>query len=56
MIQTLAGGMRWFLSRHGVELHLLMASSLIVLAPVIVAFFVAQKQFIRGIALTGLKG
>jgi len=55
MIQTLAVGIRWFLSRHGVEFHLLMASSVIVLAPVIVAFFVAQKQFIRGIALTGLK-
>lgn len=43
-------------ARPAVEFHLLMASSVIVLAPVIAAFFVAQKQFIRGIALTGLKG
>jgi multiple sugar transport system permease protein len=54
--QTLAVGVRTFLSRHGAEFHLLMASSVIVLMPVIIAFFVAQKQFIRGIALTGLKG
>lgn len=56
MSQTLAVGVRWFLSRHGAEFHLLMASSVMVLMPIIVAFFVAQKQFVRGIALTGLKG
>jgi len=53
--QTLAVGVRWFLTRHGAEFHLLMASSVLVLAPIIIAFFFAQKQFIRGIALTGLK-
>jgi ABC-type glycerol-3-phosphate transport system permease component len=53
--QTLAVGIRWFLTRHGAEFHLLMASSVLVLAPIIIAFFIAQKQFIRGIALTGLK-
>jgi ABC-type glycerol-3-phosphate transport system permease component len=53
--QTLAVGVRWFLTRHGTEFHLLMASSVLVLAPIIIAFFVAQKQFVRGIALTGLK-
>lgn len=36
--------------------HLLMAASVVVLLPVIVLFFVAQKYFIQGIALTGLKG
>ena len=30
--------------------------AVLVLAPIIVAFFIAQKQFVRGIALTGLKG
>jgi ABC-type glycerol-3-phosphate transport system permease component len=54
--QTLAVGVRWFLTRHGAEFHLLMASSVLVLAPIIIAFFVAQKQFVRGIALTGIKG
>jgi ABC-type glycerol-3-phosphate transport system permease component len=52
---TLAVGVRWFAGRYEVMFHYLMASAVLLLAPIIVAFFVAQKQFIRGIALTGLK-
>jgi ABC-type glycerol-3-phosphate transport system permease component len=33
-----------------------MAASLVTMLPVIVVFFLAQPQFTRGIALTGLKG
>jgi multiple sugar transport system permease protein len=44
------------LLRESTEFHLLMAASCMALLPVIVVFFVAQKQFVRGIALTGLKG
>jgi ABC-type glycerol-3-phosphate transport system permease component len=33
-----------------------MAGSFVALLPVIELFFVAQRQFVRGIALTGLKG
>jgi multiple sugar transport system permease protein len=43
-------------SQYGSEFHLLMAASTIALLPVIIVFFVAQKQFVRGIALTGIKG
>jgi multiple sugar transport system permease protein len=32
-----------------------MAASLVTMLPVIVLFFLAQRQFIKGIALTGLK-
>ena len=32
-----------------------MAASVVALLPILVVFFIAQKQFIRGIALTGLK-
>jgi multiple sugar transport system permease protein len=53
---TLAVGIRWFTGRHGTEFHLLMAISVVALLPIIVIFFFAQKQFIRGIALTGIKG
>lgn len=35
---------------------LLMAASLVVVLPVIVLFFFAQRWFISGIALTGIKG
>jgi multiple sugar transport system permease protein len=34
----------------------MMAGALVSLAPMIVLFLVAQRQFVRGIALTGLKG
>jgi multiple sugar transport system permease protein len=53
---TLAVGLRWFTGRESTEFHLLMAASFMALLPVIIVFFVAQKQFVRGIALTGLKG
>jgi multiple sugar transport system permease protein len=53
---TLSVGIRWFVSQYGSEFHLLMAASTIALLPVIIVFFVAQKQFVRGIALTGIKG
>jgi len=33
----------------------MMAAATMALLPVVVVFFLAQKQFIRGIALTGLK-
>jgi multiple sugar transport system permease protein len=52
---TLAVGVRWFAGRYEVQFHYLMASAVMLLAPILVAFFLAQKQFIQGIALTGLK-
>jgi multiple sugar transport system permease protein len=45
--QAFAGRTRW---------DLIMAASTMMVAPVVVIFFFAQKTFIQGIALTGLKG
>ena len=55
---TLAVGMRWLQAGQyeAQRLHLQMAVALIAVAPVVVLFFFAQKHFIRGIALTGIKG
>ena len=54
---TLGLGLQAFQSQHGgTEWNLLMAASTLVVAPVIVLFFFAQKQFIQGITVTGLKG
>lgn len=36
--------------------HLLMAASIMTTTPLIVLFFAAQRYFVQGIALTGLKG
>lgn len=53
---TLSLGLQMFLSQHGAEWQKLMAASTIMISPVIVIFFLAQRTFIEGISLTGLKG
>lgn len=53
---TVAVGLRMFQDMFGTQLELLMAASLIHILPTILVFFVAQRYFIKGIALTGLKG
>ncbi|HEX8324141.1 MAG TPA: carbohydrate ABC transporter permease [Tepidisphaeraceae bacterium] len=54
---TLALGLQNFQSQHGgTPWHLLMAASVMVILPVVVLFFLAQKTFIEGIATTGMKG
>jgi len=53
---TLALGLAAFLGRHGADWSGLMAAGTVVIAPIIVVFFFAQRTFIRGIALTGMKG
>ena len=53
---TLSMGLQFFQSQHtGTPWNLLMAASLIVILPVLVVFFFAQRVFIEGIATTGLK-
>jgi multiple sugar transport system permease protein len=36
--------------------HLLMAASLLMVVPMIVLFFAAQRYFVRGIVMSGIKG
>ena len=53
---TLSMGLEFFQSQHtGTPWNLLMAASLIVVLPVVLVFFFAQRVFISGIATTGLK-
>lgn len=53
---TLALGLRTFQGAYTTYLHLLMAAATVALLPVIVIFFFAQKQFVRSIVLSGVKG
>jgi len=54
---TLALALQFFQTRHGGVAHtLLMAATVLVVVPIILIFFLAQKTFIRGIATTGIKG
>jgi multiple sugar transport system permease protein len=53
---TLALGLAQFRGLYNSEWHLLMAASMLVVAPVLLLFVVAQRYFVEGIALTGIKG
>jgi multiple sugar transport system permease protein len=44
-----------FQQEEGRAVHLLMAASTIVLAPVLIGFLFAQKYLIEGVQTTGLK-
>ena len=49
-------GLSQFRSLHQVDWSLTMAATLIVMTPMIVLFFAAQKAFVEGVTLTGVKG
>lgn len=49
-------GLLAFLDEAGAQFHLQMAGSVITLLPILILYFLVQKQFIEGVAHTGLKG
>lgn len=54
---TVAIALRGFTAEYGMTpWHLLMAASMTALIPIVVVFFVAQRYFIQGVVITGLKG
>ena len=56
---TLAVGLTWFQTTqigNMPKTHLLLAYSILMTAPVIAVFFAAQRYFIQGVVMTGIKG
>ena len=54
---TLALGLQAFQSQQGgTEWNLLMAASALIVLPILLIFFAAQRYFIEGVSMTGLKG
>lgn len=53
---TLVIGLYAFRSRMALEWNLVTAAALSITLPLVVLFFVAQRSFIEGVALTGIKG
>ena len=49
-------GLFAFKGQHATEWDLMMAASTVTTAPLVVLFFVAQRYFLEGVTLTGLKG
>jgi multiple sugar transport system permease protein len=54
-VRVLSVGIATLFGEHGSRYNLLMAASMLATAPMIVLFLFLQKQFITGIAVTGLK-
>lgn len=55
-LKTVQLGIRMFMGQYSTEYGLIMAASVVSLIPVIIVFLVFQKQFVQGIATSGLKG
>jgi ABC-type glycerol-3-phosphate transport system permease component len=53
---TISLGLSFFRSNYDIRWSYLMAASLVTMLPMIVVFFLAQRTFIEGITLTGIKG
>ena len=53
---TLSIALQQFKAQHGgTEWALLMAATAVVILPIVMIFFLAQKTFVQGIAMTGIK-
>jgi multiple sugar transport system permease protein len=52
---TLSVGLAQFRVLHQVQWNLTMAATILVLMPIMVLFFFAQKAFVEGVTLTGVK-
>ena len=54
---TIALGLQFFQRQHGgTQWHHLMAAATLLVVPVVFVFFAAQRTFIQGVSMTGLKG
>lgn len=54
--RTVEVGIAMFHSLHAVNWPYQMAAAVVVMLPILVIFFLAQRYFIKGITMTGLKG
>ncbi|MCL5074350.1 MAG: carbohydrate ABC transporter permease [Chloroflexi bacterium] len=55
-MRPLQVGLAVFLTEEGIYYQLLMAAATFTVLPIIIIYFFAQRQFIEGIARTGIKG
>lgn len=54
--KTVSLGLQMFIGQFSQQWNLLMAAATVVMIPMIIVFFMAQKYFIEGITFSGLKG
>ena len=54
--KTIQLGIKMFIGQYSTEYGLVMAVSVLALIPVLLIFLIGQKQFVQGIASSGIKG
>lgn len=54
--RTIAVGLRGFIGQYGTDWNLLMAAASLATIPVVILYVLAQRWFVRGIALSGFGG
>ncbi len=55
-LYTVSVGLAYFNGQNNVQMNLLMAASVVLMLPIVILFIFAQRAFVEGISLTGLKG
>lgn len=55
-MRTLPAGLATFMGTHVIEHNVLMAGGVLAILPIFIAYCFAQKYFVQGIAMTGMKG
>ncbi len=55
-MMTLPVGLSFFSSENGADWHLIMTGATLSVVPLMIVFIIFQRQIIKGIALTGVKG
>jgi multiple sugar transport system permease protein len=55
-MRTVQLGLAMFTGRYGTQWTLLMAGAVTATIPALIAFMIGQRWFVRGIAMTGMKG
>jgi multiple sugar transport system permease protein len=53
---TLSLGLASFHTVHHVDWNLVIAATVLTMAPIVIVFFFAQRAFVQGVTLTGVKG
>lgn len=54
--KTLPAGIASFMGTHVVEYGVIMAGACLSILPILIAYLFAQKQFVQGVAMSGMKG
>jgi len=54
-VRTLPIILTWYSNQHANQIHLTMAASVMVIAPVLLVFMLTQRWIVKGITLTGIK-